>query len=122
MREFNLNEAKAGKPVCTRDGHDARIICFDRKSVDYPIIALISMAHGECVETFPESGLYHIGADTEFDLFMKPETKTGWVNIYKGYLSDEHRFYDLYPSKKEAEDNKIEGWVYIDTVQISWEE
>lgn len=42
MKPFDLEAAKAGKPVCTRDGIKARIICFDviNKS-NYPIIALL---------------------------------------------------------------------------------
>ena len=30
MKPFDLEAAKAGKPVCTRDGRKARINCFDR--------------------------------------------------------------------------------------------
>ena len=41
MKPFNLEEAKAGKPVCTRDGLPARIICFDKRGYDNPIVALI---------------------------------------------------------------------------------
>ena len=40
LKEFNLEAAKSGKPVCTRDGRKARIICFDAKG-DKPIIALV---------------------------------------------------------------------------------
>ena len=40
MRKFNLEEAKAGKPVCTRDGKDARIEYIDSDSL-YPIVARI---------------------------------------------------------------------------------
>lgn len=42
LKEFNLEAAKAGKPVCTRDGRKARIICFDTiNKSNYPIIALL---------------------------------------------------------------------------------
>ena len=41
LKPFNLEAAKDGKPVCTRDGRKARIICFDAKRT-HPIIALIS--------------------------------------------------------------------------------
>lgn len=42
FKPFNLEQAKAGKPVCTRDGRKARIICFNAKTLcDYPIIALV---------------------------------------------------------------------------------
>ena len=38
MREFNLEEAKAGAPVCTREGNKVKILCFDRELTDYPIV------------------------------------------------------------------------------------
>lgn len=31
LKPFDLEAAKAGKPVCTRDGRKARIICWDKK-------------------------------------------------------------------------------------------
>lgn len=34
LKPFDLNSAKAGKPVCTRDGRKARIICFDVKVIN----------------------------------------------------------------------------------------
>ena len=39
LKPFDLQQAKDGKPVCTRDGRKARIICFDRVG-DFPIVAL----------------------------------------------------------------------------------
>lgn len=42
MKPFDIELAKAGYPVCTRDGRPVRILCFDRKSVDgYSILALV---------------------------------------------------------------------------------
>ena len=32
LKPFDLQAAKSGKPVCTRDGRKVRIICFDSKS------------------------------------------------------------------------------------------
>lgn len=33
MKPFNLEEVKAGKSVCNRDGNDVRIICFDKRGI-----------------------------------------------------------------------------------------
>lgn len=41
MKPFNLEEAKAGKPVCTRDGRRVEILSFDNQCLDYPILARI---------------------------------------------------------------------------------
>lgn len=46
MKEFNLEEAKAGKLVCVDNGEKARIICFDAHS-EYPIIALITCKYSQ---------------------------------------------------------------------------
>ena len=43
MREFNVEVAKAGAPLCTRKGNKARIVCYDRIDSKYNgvILALI---------------------------------------------------------------------------------
>lgn len=41
MKPFNLEEAKAGKPVCTRDGKRVEIISFTNSSSIYPILARV---------------------------------------------------------------------------------
>ena len=43
---FDLEKAKVGHPVCTRDGKEARILCFDRIG-HYPIVALVKEAGDE---------------------------------------------------------------------------
>lgn len=41
LKPFDLETAKAGKPVCTRDGRKARIICFDMNSFNNHIIVAL---------------------------------------------------------------------------------
>lgn len=41
MKPFNLEEAKAGKPVCTRDGRRVEISSFDNPNNGYPILARV---------------------------------------------------------------------------------
>lgn len=56
LKPFNLDAAKQGKPVCTRDGCKARIICFDRKD-NTPIVALIERVDGiEILQCFYNDG------------------------------------------------------------------
>ena len=40
MKNFDLMAAKAGAPVCTRGGKEARIVCFNRVDLEYPILGL----------------------------------------------------------------------------------
>ena len=125
LAPFDLQAAKAGKPVCTRDGRKARIVCFDYngETGDYPIVALVSYNKGNnCYERilkYTSDGLFNKYGDYEHDddLMMLPEKKEGWVNVYKGGLLDTKS----YPTKKEAFDKACpEG--YVDTVKIEWEE
>ena len=127
LKPFDLEKAKAGKPVCTRSRNKARIICFDRKDEDnqYPIVALIQEDWRESVSFFSEDG--HAapnGIETSIDLMMLPEKHEGWVNIYE---TDNDKFSAvtgssyLYKTEKEA---KIEADpdTVLATVKIEWED
>lgn len=75
MKPFDLEAAKAGKPVRTRDGRKVRIICFDRKDVR-PIVALIKSDNGdEGVYYYYADGLNLNNYPSVFDLMMFPKRK-----------------------------------------------
>lgn len=77
LKPFDLEAAKAGKPVCTRDGRKARIICFDAKRKDGEnIIALIPSRRYpgfEYLVTYTNNGNYRGEHENGFDLMMLPE-------------------------------------------------
>lgn len=129
LKPFDLEAAKAGKPVCTRDGRKARIISFDRHGEDCPIIALVvDSKNAECEEVidYTLDGICNenIINHNKYDLMMLPQKKEGWVNIYK---SDNNKYSALlgsayvYKTKVEAELNfdKDNG---LAIVKIEWEE
>ena len=63
------------KPVRTRDGRKARIICTDREA-EFPIVALISDHSAvESVEAFRSNGLLHIRRESDGDLINYTEPK-----------------------------------------------
>lgn len=113
LKSFNLEEAKAGKPVCTRDGRKARIICFDRKG-NQPIIALIiNEERGiESIGRYFENGhLLFEKAENKGDLMMLPEKKEGWAVIFKD---------DLLKTEQDAKDlaeNSISEVVKIEKIE-----
>ena len=132
LKPFDLEAAKAGKPVCTRDGRKARIICFDAKNKDEKnIIALVSSKDCPGFENliaYPNNGNYYRGYENNGDLMMLLEKKEGWVNIYK---SDNGTYYTgaIFYEKNDALVNTTEIEITtgisrdcIDTVKISWEE
>lgn len=41
MKPFDLEKAKAGASICTRNGTKARIVCFDANNKRFPLVALI---------------------------------------------------------------------------------
>lgn len=120
LKPFDLEAAKSGKPICTRDGRKARIICTDVNN-DKPIVAVISYEDGK--ETYPYT-FYSNGLNMDnkvisnTDLMMYYEKKEGWLNIYK---KGEVRYIgELHPSVEEAEKQANEKCVA--TVRIEWEE
>lgn len=125
LKPFDLEAAKAGKLVCTRDGRKARIICFDRKSFlegeSYPIVALVEDdTKEEIMYSYNEEGRVLVENDMiyEDDLMMLPGKKEGWVNVY----NDSDLFYQIYKTKEEAIKNGNIGDGYITTVKIEWGE
>lgn len=118
LKKFDLEAAKAGKPVCTRDGRKARIICFDAKG-NNPIVALIYDCKKEIVLQYLENGRSFVDEISNYDLMMLTKKKEGWVNIFKDF---EDTVCCVYPTEKEAlEDGETEK-DYITTIKIEWEE
>ena len=118
LKPFDFEAAKAGKPVCTRDGRKARIICFDTiNKGNYPIIALLEDKGCEAIFYYNKDGKCNVG--TERDLMMLPEKKEGWINIYKDF---EDTVCCAYLTKEDALKNRSIEYGYITTIKIEWEE
>ena len=127
LKPFDIQKAREGKPVCTRDGRKARIICFDR-DWDMHIVSLVSDPLGESVHYYLSNGKVDFDKQNDEDLMMLPEKKEGWVNIYK---SDNGTYYTgaIFYEKNDALVNTAEIEITtgiprdcIDTVKIEWEE
>ena len=88
MKPFNLEEAKAGKPVCTRDGRDVRIVCFDRlvdcsKTGNSNIVFLVKERDFEKICVSYCSGNLVSFTENPLDLFMKSEKKKLYIAVNK---------------------------------------
>ena len=119
LKPFDIQKAREGKPVCTKDGRKARIICFDRNDL-YPIVALIECEDGkERIGAYSKQGQTEIYEIKGTDLMMLPEKKEGWVNVDKRSNGDVI-ISKPYPTRDEAIHNSTE--LTIDTVNIEWEE
>lgn len=121
MKQFNLEEylKNPSQKVVTRDGRAVRIICTDMKS-EYPLIALVTEKDNtESPFVYTKNGRYFF-EETNNDLFFVPIKREGWVNVYK----DDKTIYtgDIYPSEKEAKEDKGDDLYYVTTTKIKWEE
>ena len=57
IKSFDLEAYKNGAKVKTRDGHEVRIICTDKKNPYYPIVALVKLADGsESTQFYTSNG------------------------------------------------------------------
>ena len=122
LKPFDIQKAREGKPVCTRDGRKARIICFDTKGDPCPIIALVEENNIESAYHYDKNG-QNAYKKSEIDLMMLPEKKEGWVNVYNADTTFYFVEGMVYDTKEEAikhinPDNEI----YITTVKVQWEE
>ena len=84
LKPFDLQAARSGKPVCTRDGKKARILCFDRIASP-PIVALVKIRDTlEKVYQYDNNGrCYNSNGRIKNDLVMDDVKHEGWVNVYR---------------------------------------
>lgn len=107
LKPFDIEAAKSGKPVYTRDGRKARIICFDRINGDYyKIVACVTAFDGDFEEVlFYGIDGYIVDSQNpkDEDLMMFPEKKEGWINICRNLNTNKTELdtKDIYNTKEE---------------------
>lgn len=124
---FDIEKAINGRDVCTRDGRNVRILCFDAKG-DRPIVALIDqkdISDDYPYKYYTNGSFYDDDTISDMDLMIVQSVKTGWVNLYKNNSDNDNCIYNtsnVYSSIEEARNHIINQDNYIDTVKISWKE
>ena len=84
MKPFDLEAAKRGEPLITRDGREAHFIAHtDKVASADKVMAVVS---GDW-RAFTEQGERCSGAVSTLDLFMAPKKRTVWVNLYRNYAA-----------------------------------
>ena len=114
LKPFNLEQAKAGKPVCTRDGRKARIICFDRfdrKEANKQIVALVKDDDREFPYYYDLKG--RCLSNNNLDLMMLPEKKEGWIVVRRS---------DIYENEERAKEALLNSHTAMMIRKITWEE
>ena len=115
LKPFDIQKAREGKPVCTRDGRKTRILCYDfKQNEEYPILVAVENKDGkECALLYSNDGISEMYKSSNNELAMPPEKKERWVNVYKELC---------YESKEEAIRHIAPGTHYIGTIKVEWEE
>jgi hypothetical protein len=136
MKPFNLEEAKRGKPVCTRNGDPVRIICFDKvaskSGIDYPIVALVTKEDTEQICLYTNDGRFDGNHPDPFDLMMVSATLEGWINVCRDRENNKPFCYHgkIFETKEDARAYLKQMATMapktfpnvVETVQIYWEE
>lgn len=107
MKPFNLEAAKAGALLVTREGESVKFIAHVPEANEGERVIVFSEA--KAIRVYHESGNYYRNGTDGYDLFMAPQKKTVWVNIYaNGYAS-------YWNTEKQADDyaaNRITDKAY----------
>ena len=121
MEQFNLEKylENPSRKVVTRDGKSVRIICTDRRDLNFPIVALIEKdSGGEVIYAHTKNGIYCNTCPTTYDLFFAPEKHEGYVSIYRGVKNDDYFTVGIFDSEEKAK----ERGGSIATVKVEWED
>lgn len=76
---FDIEKAEQGAKIVTREGGRARILCYDRISDTYPIVAVVLGSipmddDEEEIVSFTKNGKYYDdGDESGYDLFIEEE-------------------------------------------------
>ncbi len=126
MKPFDIEKAKQGHQVCTRDGKKVRILCYDMKVYpDLPILAIVENGDREIISAYHLNGEYSVEgmAGRGEDLMMASEKHEGWVNIYwlkNGRIAPGAFVWDSIDEAKKGTIGREKN--LIATVKIKWEE
>lgn len=81
MKPFNLEKAKDGYTIVTRDGHPARLLAWDLDNSEYALVVAVRtpLSSEETVHLYDKSGKYLARGEHPHDLFMAPVKKWRWA-------------------------------------------
>lgn len=71
MKNFDLEAAKAGAAVCTRNGAHVEIILYNGRTDGFPILAYVGFSAR--VRSFRANGQYRLKYKSESDLMMRDD-------------------------------------------------
>lgn len=125
MKPFDIEAAKRGDAVITRDGRNVRIICFDRNDDNHhmPIVSLIrDEGTHEDIYCYRKNGKFYIDEDSPGDLFMAKNKVKGWIAIAKSLGGSLVVIQNIYKSRDDVlKDPYMKEIDLVDLVEIEFE-
>lgn len=71
------------KPIQTKSGRPARVLCTDLKDTEYPVaVAVLVNDKHEVPYTYTAEGKYVIAVDSPFDIINVPEKRVRYFNVF----------------------------------------
>lgn len=122
MKEFDLEKAKAGAPIITREGRNARII-GEIKHPKYPLVVAVRNRNGdEEVFLCTNKGQNNLHQVSDEDLFMDSIVHKKYANLYFENIKEKYIVGEVCDTEKEAKSLSMTYGKYIKTIEIEWEE
>lgn len=84
MKPFDLEAAKRGKPICTRDGRKAHFIGVapDGVAAGQPVVVWIAGSSNP--DYYSKNGSYYwSGGESALDLFMAPRKQVRYLIVWR---------------------------------------
>lgn len=122
MKPFNLEAAKNGAPIITRDGRPAKFVGHFPENVEDQRVAFV--CSGQIKVATEQGKFWSDRSGSELDLFMASVKKEGWIPLYRSSTSGKFPAYAgyIYATKDQAEQDGRQNPGFIQAVHISWEE
>jgi len=115
MKPFNLEEALAGKPVVTRNGNQVtQLHKFDVLDLDAQ--ELYAVIDDRQIESFYLNGQWREKGESGYDLFMAPESKFLWINLWQ-QLHENGNYKTTVHTREDLADLEIENNVTLTHIQ-----
>lgn len=105
MKPFNLEAAKRGEPLVTRDGKKAKFIGYAEEA-EYPVIVHID-GYSNVSIIDGQGKVFSPMEDSPNDIFMVSKKRTVWINLYPSGVA--YHYHSEDKAAKEADTSRIGG-------------
>lgn len=116
MRPFNLDEALAGAPICTRLGEPAEILKVGVKNFPNNGRSFVALVHSkkfsfDCSYTYYEDGSYSFREQSDEDLFMQEATPCFFIESKVKCMVEKIQYMTIYAESLEEAKDKARNFL-----------